>query len=53
MTDPTLVRGRWLVTGGEGQDPVLHDAALAISGDTIDEIGDWPAPSESVGAGVP
>ena len=41
MTDSKLVRGRWIVTGGEERNPVLHDAALAIAGNTIEEIGDW------------
>ena len=41
MSDATLVRGRWIVTGGEQDDPVLSDAAVRVEHDTIAEVGDW------------
>ena len=41
MSDATLVRGRWVVTGGGEDDPVLSDAAVLIENDKIAEVGDW------------
>ena len=41
MSDATLIRGRWVVTGGGEDDPVLSDAAVRIEDDMIAEIGDW------------
>lgn len=34
-----LVRGRWVVTSA--QEPLLHDAALHLSGGLISEVGSW------------
>ena len=41
MNDATLVRGRWVVSGGRADDPVLNDAAIRIEGSTIAEVDDW------------
>lgn len=41
MSNAMLVRGRWIVTGGEEADSVLSDAAVRIEGGTIAEVGDW------------
>lgn len=41
MSDATLVRGRWVVTGGGQDDPVLGDAAIRIEDGTIAAVGDW------------
>ena len=41
MNDATLVRGRWVVTGGGRDDPVLSDAAIRIEDTTIAEVGNW------------
>ena len=32
MTDVTLVRGRWIVTGGGETDEVLTDGAVVVEG---------------------
>jgi len=39
MSEVTLVRGRWIVTGGSDAADVLSDGAVAIEGNTIREIG--------------
>lgn len=36
-----LVRGRWVITGAEASDEVYSDAAVAIVGRRIQELGDW------------
>ena len=41
MSDVTLVRGRWIVTGGGTADDVLSDGAVAVEGDTIREVGSF------------
>jgi len=41
MTNATLVRGRWIIPGGEVPTKVLSDAAVAIEGDTILELDSW------------
>ena len=41
MSDATLVRGRWVVTGSGQGDPVLSDAAVRVVDGRIAEIGDW------------
>jgi cytosine/adenosine deaminase-related metal-dependent hydrolase len=41
MTDSTIVRGRWVVTGGGADDEALTDGAVLIEGDTIREVGAW------------
>ena len=41
MSDAMLVRGRWVVTGGGQDDPVLSDAAIRVEDGTIAEVGDW------------
>ena len=43
MSDEFLVRGRWIVTGGAEDDPVLADAAVRVEDGAIAEIGDWGA----------
>ncbi|MFP6741127.1 MAG: amidohydrolase family protein [Alphaproteobacteria bacterium] len=37
----TLVRGKWVITGGAQDDPVLSDGAVVIEGGTIAEVGPW------------
>ena len=41
MSDATLVRGRWVITGGGQDDPVLSNAAIRIEEGAIAETGDW------------
>ena len=41
MSDTMLVRGRWIVTGGGEDDPVLSDSAVRIEDGAIAEVGDW------------
>ena len=41
MNDATLVRGRWVISGGREDDPVLSDAAIRIEDGTIAEVDDW------------
>ena len=41
MSDAMLVRGRWVVTGGGEDDPVLADAAVRVEDGGIAEVGDW------------
>ena len=41
MSDTTLVRGRWVVTGGGQDAAVLSSAAIRIEAGTIAEVGDW------------
>lgn len=41
MSNSTLVRGRWIVTGSAEGDPVLNDAAVRVENETIVEVGDW------------
>ena len=43
MTNVTILRGSWIVTGGREDDEVLVDGAVAIEGDTILEVGPWQA----------
>lgn len=43
MTDVTILRGRWAVTGGGNDDEVVVDGAVAIEGDAIRDVGPWPA----------
>ncbi len=43
MTDATIVRGKWVVTGGGADDETLTDGAILIEGDTIREVGAWDA----------
>ncbi len=43
MSEVTLVRGRWIVTGGSDDADVLNDGAVAIEGNTIREIGSYAA----------
>ena len=43
MTDATILRGRWVITGGGADDEVLVDGAVLIEGDTIREVGAWEA----------
>jgi 5-methylthioadenosine/S-adenosylhomocysteine deaminase len=38
-----LVRGRWVVTGGEPGDSTLTDGAVLVRGDRIEEVGPWAA----------
>ncbi|MEM7224587.1 MAG: amidohydrolase family protein [Pseudomonadota bacterium] len=42
MTDRLLVRGRWLVTGAAESDGTVEDGAVLVTGDVIEEVGDWP-----------
>ena len=42
----TMVRGRWVITGGAEDDPVLSDGAVVIDGATVTEVGPWDAMSE-------
>ena len=35
----TIVRGKWVITGAD--EPVHDDAAVAVEGDTIAEVGSW------------
>lgn len=41
MGETKLVRGRWIVTGGDDGDAVLTDAAIRVEGGAIAEIGRW------------
>jgi cytosine/adenosine deaminase-related metal-dependent hydrolase len=41
MTDVTILRGRWVVTGAREDHEVVVDGAVAIEGDTIREVGPW------------
>lgn len=41
MDRQLLVRGRWVVTGGDPEDSVLTDGAIAIAGGVIREVGGW------------
>ncbi len=41
MSEVRLVRGRWIVTGGAGDDAVLDDAAVALRGGRIEALGGW------------
>ena len=40
MADTTLIRGRWIVTGGDETDPTLQNGALLVSDDRIADLGD-------------
>ena len=39
----TIVRGKWVITGGGDDDPVLSHGAVVIDGATIAEVGSWDA----------
>ena len=43
MAAGTIVRGRWVVTGGGPDDPIVTDGAVALDGDTILEVGPFEA----------
>ena len=43
MMDATIIRGRWVVTGGGGDDEAIDNGAVLIEGDTIREVGAWAA----------
>ncbi|GMV27788.1 MAG: 8-oxoguanine deaminase [Phycisphaerae bacterium] len=43
MSDLLIVRGRWVVTGGEGPEAVIRDGAVVVEGQTIREVGEWRA----------
>jgi len=45
MGETLLVRGRWVVTGGEA-DPVIEDGAVLVEGDRIREVGEGRALAE-------
>lgn len=46
MKEVTIVRGRWVITGGGDGDQVIHDGAVALAGGRISEVGRWTAVSE-------
>lgn len=41
MTETKIIRGRWVITGGAEDDPVLSDGAVAVEGDSIAAVGPW------------
>ena len=41
MTVDRLVRGHWLITGAGDDDSSLGDAAVVVSGQRIQEVGEW------------
>ena len=49
MEDDLLIRGRWIVTGADDEDPLLQDGALLVSGGIIADLGD----GESLAARYP
>lgn len=41
MAVNTLVRGRWIITGGAEDDKTWQDGAVVIADDVIAEVGEW------------
>jgi cytosine/adenosine deaminase-related metal-dependent hydrolase len=41
MGNAMLVRGRWVITGGGDDDPVIGDGAVLVRGGTVVECGPW------------
>ncbi len=39
MTAERLIRGRWVITGPEAEDPIIEDGALALAGGEIADVG--------------
>ena len=41
VSDPFIVRGRWVLPGGDNPEAVLQDGAVVVRLERIEEIGSW------------
>src|SRR5690606_1302764 len=41
VSDPFIVRGRWVLPGGDDPEAVLQDGAVVVRDERIEEIGSW------------